>query len=211
MRKDDAMLEPAIRFAISFLLIMLLVYVWASKRNLLKNRPLTPQEYLWKLKCITGKSEYEIFHIAAKEKGWPGYQVESHFKRYLHDQKIPVYVLEFLDDGKVYIDAYRPKRGYFFDKRVMLFFSLFALLIIGGSFVFCLYIYPRIYVFDTLPNPAIVATIKANPVFASAFINRAVSYGDNGQIAKACHYLQLACDSGYCEKYDKKKVEGVCQ
>jgi hypothetical protein len=60
---------------------MLIVYLWASRRNLIKNKALTPQEYLWKLKQITGKSEYEIFHIAAEEKGWPDYQVERHFKK----------------------------------------------------------------------------------------------------------------------------------
>jgi len=80
------MLEPTILSLISFLLVMLIVYLWTSKRNLVKNRALTPKEYLWKLKCITGKSEYEIFHIAAEEKGWPRYQVERHFRRYLEDE-----------------------------------------------------------------------------------------------------------------------------
>ena len=49
------MLESAILSVISFLLLMVMVYLWASQRNLIKNRPLTPQEYLWKLKQITGK------------------------------------------------------------------------------------------------------------------------------------------------------------
>lgn len=205
------MLEPATLFVMFFLLVMLVVYLWASKGNLIKLRPLTPQDYLWKLKCISGKSEYELFHIAAREKGWPSYQVERHFGRYLKDQKMPKYVLEFLNDGKEYIDAYRSIRGNVFDRRTMIFFSLFALLVIGGSFVFCFYIYPRIFVFERMPPPAIVHTLKANPIFASAFINRAMSYGEGGQIAKACRYLQLACDSGYCEKYVDKKIEGVCR
>ena len=139
------MLEPAIPFAMFFLVIMLMVYLWASQGNLIKNRPLTPQEYLWKLKQITGKSEYEIFIIAAEEKGWPEYQVERHFKRYLADQTLPVYVKEFLADGKEYIDEYRPKRGKLFDKKILLFFSFFTLLVIGGSFVTCLWIFPKIW------------------------------------------------------------------
>jgi hypothetical protein len=94
------MLEPAILSVISFLLVMLVVYLWASQRNLIKNRALKPKEYLWKLKQISDKSEYELFHIAAKEKGWPEYLVERHFKRYLEDQTLPDYVKEFLEDGK---------------------------------------------------------------------------------------------------------------
>ena len=144
------MLEPAILPIISFLLVMLMVYLWANKRNLIKNRPLTPHEYLWKLKCITRKSEFEIFHLAAEEKGWPSYQVERHFKRYLEDQTLPVYVIEFLEDGKEYIDAYRSKGGDFFDKKLLIFYSLFGLLIIGGSFILCLYIIPRIFPYEII-------------------------------------------------------------
>ena len=138
------MREPAILSVISFLLVMLMVYLWASKGNLIKNKTLTPHEYLWKFKCITGKSEYEIFHIAAEEKGWPRYQVERHFKRYLEDQTLPDYVIAFLEDGKEHINAYRSKGGDFFDKKLLIFYSLFGLLLIGGSFVLCLYIFPRI-------------------------------------------------------------------
>ena len=205
------MLEPAILFLMFFLLVMLVVYLWASKRNLMKNRPLTPQEYLWKLKCITSKSEYELFQIAAKEKGWPSYQVERHFGKYLEDQKIPEYVSEFLNDGKEYIDAYRSVSGNFFDKRIMIFFSLFTLFIIGGSFIFCLYIYPRIFVLEGLSFRAIANTIRANPKYAMSFVNRAASLTEKGQPEKACAYLRLACKSGYCEKYNRKKIEGVCR
>jgi len=51
------MREPAILSVISFLLVMLMVYLWASKDNLIKNKTLTPLEYLWKFKSITGKSD----------------------------------------------------------------------------------------------------------------------------------------------------------
>ena len=139
------MFEPAILSLIFWLLVMLIVYLWASRRNLIKNKALTPQEYLWKLKQITGKSEYEIFRIAAGEKGWPDYQVERHFKRYLEDQALPAYVTEFLDDGKEYINAYRCLGGDFLNKKLLMFYALFALLIIGGSFILSLYIIPRIF------------------------------------------------------------------
>ena len=144
------MLEPALFLLISFLLVMLVVYLWASNRNLIKNRALTPQDYLWKLKQISDKSEYELFHIAAEEKGWPRYQVERHFKRYLEDQTLPDYVKKFLEDGKEHINAYRSKGGDFFDKKLLIFYSLFGLLIIGGSFILCLYIIPRIFPYEII-------------------------------------------------------------
>ncbi len=136
---------PEIFSLTSFLVVMLVIYLYFSKRNLVKNKKLTPLEYLWKLKQITGKSEYEIFHLAAEEKDWPTYQVERHFKRYIEDQTLPVYVKAFLEDGKVHIDAYRCMPGDFLNKKLLLFYSLLALLIIGGSFIISLYILPRIF------------------------------------------------------------------
>ena len=41
------MLEATILSVIAFLFVMLVIYIWASQRNLAKARPLTPQEYLW--------------------------------------------------------------------------------------------------------------------------------------------------------------------
>jgi len=71
------------------------------------------------------------------------------------------------------------------------------LLLIGGSFIFCLYIYPKIVVFDDFPKRAIASIIEKNHRYAWSFINRAISYGEKGQIEKACADLKLACDSGY--------------
>ena len=198
------MLEPALFLLIFFLLVMLVVYLWASQRNLIKNRTLTPQEYLWKLKQISDKSEYELFHIAAEEKGWPKYQVEKHFKRYLENQTLPNYVKEFLEDGKDYISAYRPKRGEYLNKRVLIFYSLFALFMIGGSFIFCLYIYPRIYQFGSPGG-------KAIPKLSRPHIYKAILFADNRQYDKACFELKRACELGFCVYYNLKKEEGVCQ
>jgi len=198
------MREPAILSVISFLLVMLMVYLWASKDNLIKNKTLTPLEYLWKFKCITGKSEYEIFHIAAEDKGWPKYQVERHFKRYLEDQTLPDYVKEFLEDGKEHINAYRSKGGDFFDKKLLIFYSLFGLLLIGGSFVLCLYIFPRIIPFGPYDS-------KAISKLAQPYIYRAAVFADNRKYEKACFELKRACELGACEYYNMKKREGVCQ
>ena len=198
------MLEPALFILISFLLVMLVVYLLASHRNLIKNRALKPQEYLWKLKQISDKSEYELFHIAAEEKGWPRYQVERHFKRYLEDQTLPDYVKKFLEDGKEHINAYRSKGGDFFDKKLLIFYSLFALLTIGSSFIFCLYIFPRIYPY---PSPG----GKAIPKFARPHIFKAISFADIRQYEKACSELKRACDLGYCDYFEMKKREGYCQ
>ncbi len=204
------MFEPAIFSVLFFLILMLIVYLRASQRNLAKIKPLTLNEYLWKLKQITGKSEYELFHIAAEEKGWPDYQVERHFKRYLENQTLPDYVKEFLEDGREYINAYRPKRGNFLTKKVIIFYSVFAFLVIGGSFFFCLYIYPRIAPIDHLSERTIAEVIEANPRLAKPFINRAISHIEKGRIEKGCSYLELACDLGYCDEYNIKMREGVC-
>ena len=201
------MFEPAIFSVLFFLRVMLIVYLRASQRNLVKNKPLTLNEYLWKLKQITGKSEYELFHIAAEEKGWPDYQVERHFKRYLENQTLPDYVKEFLEDGREYINAYRPKSGNFLDKKVLIFFSIFTLLVIGGSLFFCLYIYPRIYPYS-FPGG------KAIPKPARPHIYKAILLAETRQYEKACLELKRACDLdclGCCEYYDLKKSEGVCQ
>ena len=197
------MLEPTILSVVSFLLVMLVVYLWASQRNLAKTRPSTHQEYLWRLKQITGKSEYEIFQIAAKDKGWTNDWVEIHFRRYLEDQTLPIYVQQFIEDGKAHIEAYRPMPGNFFDKKVVLFFSLFSTFVIGGSFVFCLYIFPLIYPFGGYHSKTISRLARPH-------LFRAMSYAENHKYDKACGELKQACELGECEWYDMKKRDGVC-
>jgi hypothetical protein len=134
----------------AFLFIILILYLVFSISNLIKNKSLEPIEYLWKLKQIIGKSEYDIFHIAADDKGWPLYQVERHFERYLENQTLPAYVKEFLEDGKEHIDAYRCIGADFFNKKLLIFYALFTLLIIGGSFFLSLYIFPRIFPYEII-------------------------------------------------------------
>ena len=85
--------------------------------------------------------------------------VERHFRQYLADQTLPIYVDQFLEDGKKYIDEYRCRRGWFFDKRLLAFYSLFTLVMIGGSFILSLYIIPWLM---NLNPDHIVATLGAS-------------------------------------------------
>jgi hypothetical protein len=183
---------------------MLVVYLWASQRNLAKTRPSTHQEYLWRLKQITGKSEYEIFQIAAKEKGWTDDWVEIHFRRYLEDQTLPIYVQQFIEDGKAHIEAYRPMPGNFFDRRIVLFFSLFSTFVIGGSFIFTLYILPMIFPFGEYG-------VQIKSRLARINLYRAMTHAGNKKYEKACNELERACELGECEWYDLKKEDGTCQ
>ena len=82
---------------------------------------------------------------------------------------------------------------------------------IGGSFVFCLYIFPRIFQFDGLNKNTIASIIETNHRLAPPFIDRAISFSLKGQHEKAYADLKLACDLGYCENYIVKKEEGVCR
>ena len=66
--------------------IVWLFFLWVSARKKAAYIPSTHLQYLWRLTEITGKSEYELFEIAAKEKGWPSYHVEKDFNQYLKDQ-----------------------------------------------------------------------------------------------------------------------------
>jgi hypothetical protein len=198
------MFEPTILSALSFLIVMLVVYVWASQRNLAKSKPLTQVEYLWRLKQITGKSEYDIFQIAAREKGWTDDWVERHFRRYLEDQTLPIYVQQFIEDGRAYIEAYRPMRGNYFDKKVLLFFSLFATFVIGGTFIFSLYIFPMIFPFGYYD-------VQMKSRSAQPHLYRAMTYYENYKYEKACTEWKRACELGECEYYEIKKEDGICQ
>jgi len=137
------MLNPAI---ISVVILVLVVMAMVYELNRRWKRPpkvMTPQDYLWRLKEITGKSEYELFVIAGQEKGWPESQVEKHFKRYLDDQTLPIYVKQFLEEGQDHIRTYRSERGNPFNKNVLVFFAIFAFVAIGGSLFIVFYIMPR--------------------------------------------------------------------
>ena len=203
--KGDNIMTTSVIIAVTlFLITVVIIYLRNSIRNLAKSKSQTPAQYLWKLKQITGKSEYELFLIAAEEKGWPEYHVERHFRRYLEDEVLPEYVKDFLEDGQEYIDNYRSKRGNIFQKRVLIFYSFFGLVIIGGSFITGLYIFPKISPFDQSYRVS-----KSNP--ARPHIHRAGLYAQDREYEKACLELKRACELGECEYYNRKINEGICQ
>lgn len=196
-------------------LLVILVALWITYLRFITSRwkgqnATSPEQYLWELRKITGKGEYELFHIAAEEKGWPENQVENHFRRFLEDQTLPIYMKQFLEEGKAYIDDYRSGRAFFFDKKLILAHAGLGAVLIGGSFIIALYIFPILFQWNYMSDFAVRNAIRVNPRLAPHFIERAISMGEKGQIERACHDLGLACDLGYCEEYSTKIKEGVC-
>lgn len=94
-------LEAAMILAAAVLLFQLLQ---RQKRHPTKSRPVTTEDYLYKVARITGASEYEIFRKSAED--WPVSRtmVDRHFKTYLMDQTTPCYVNAFLRKHKRQID-----------------------------------------------------------------------------------------------------------
>ena len=131
---------------LSILVVFFVVWIfflWISARKAKSFKPSTHLQYLWRLKEISGKSEYELFEIAAKEKGWPAYHVEGHFNQYLKDQTLPEYVKEFLEDGKEHIQGYSGGGGKVFEKNLVVFYAILGLILLGGVLVVSLWLLPR--------------------------------------------------------------------
>jgi cell division protein FtsI/penicillin-binding protein 2 len=124
--------------------IVWLFFLWVSARKARAYKPSTHLQYLWRLKEITEKSEYELFQIAAEEKGWPGYHLERDFNRYLQDQTLPAYVKEFLEDGRQQILAYGAGRSTVYDRKLMVFYAILGLILLGGTLAVCLWLLPKI-------------------------------------------------------------------
>lgn len=79
--------------------------IWL-KQYLLKvvNEPEGYPEYLIKLSAITGKNQYDFFVIAGEECNIPTYLIERDWKTYITTRVMPTYMIDFLDEGKEYID-----------------------------------------------------------------------------------------------------------
>ncbi|MEJ2283013.1 MAG: hypothetical protein P8X85_05425, partial [Desulfobacterales bacterium] len=69
-----------------------------------QNRPDTVQGYLFKIRRITGKSEFEIFHKAAED--WPvsDNQIEIDFNTYMAFENTPYYVNHFVRKNQKHLD-----------------------------------------------------------------------------------------------------------
>ncbi len=197
------MLNPAFFSIIIFILVVIAIVYERNLRRKHSPKIMTPQDYLWRLIEITGKSEYDIFVIAGQEKGWPKYQIEKHFKRYLADQTLPIYVKQFLEEGQDNIRTYRSERGDLLNKRVLIFFVVFAFLVLGGSLFIGYYVMPRSFKYDYFGGMSV--TEKARP-----YVDRAISYAQKQEYEKACLELKKACEAGYCEYYNEGKKEGLC-
>ena len=74
------------------------------------DKPVSIEDYLYKIARITGKSEYDIFLKSAEE--WPisKFKIDEDFKAYLVDQSVPYYVRDFIRKNKQHIDELRIPR-----------------------------------------------------------------------------------------------------
>ena len=73
-------------------------------KTFFSEKPVTMEDYLYKIARITGKSEYDIFIKSAEE--WPisTGKIEEDFKAYLTRQTVPYYVRDFVRKNKEHID-----------------------------------------------------------------------------------------------------------
>ena len=68
------------------------------------HRPVSMEDYLFKISRVTGKSEYDIFCKSAED--WPVSEkkINQDFSRYLSQQTVPYYVNDFVRKNKKHID-----------------------------------------------------------------------------------------------------------
>lgn len=69
------------------------------------NEPKTYPEYLLKLSVIADKRQFEFFQIAAESDNIPRYIVDKDWVTYIKTGKLPQYVVDFLEEGKDYINS----------------------------------------------------------------------------------------------------------
>jgi hypothetical protein len=102
-----------IHIIINILLIILAIILWKGNLKITKdiknNVPVSYDALLHKFSCITGLSNFDVFKLAAKEKGFAEYLAEEHFSRHIRDGAdwFPQYVKDFLDDGREHILTYK--------------------------------------------------------------------------------------------------------
>ena len=84
---------------------MLLRAFCCLNKNFSRSRPLTIEDYLFKISRVTGKSEYDIFCKSAENWQVSRETIDQDFKRYLDYQSVPHYVADFVRKNKKHIDA----------------------------------------------------------------------------------------------------------
>ena len=73
-------------------------------KKVVRDEPISMEEYLFKIARVTGNSEYDVFCKSAEY--WPVSQsrIDQDFKRYLCNQEVPHYVNDFVRKNKTHID-----------------------------------------------------------------------------------------------------------
>lgn len=68
------------------------------------DKPMSLEDYLFKIARVTGKSEYDVFLKSAED--WPitKEKIEEDFNAYLMHQSVPYYVRDFIRKNKSHID-----------------------------------------------------------------------------------------------------------
>jgi hypothetical protein len=77
------------------------------KKTIIRDRPDTIEDQLYKIARVTGKSEYDVFCKSAESWPIPSDKIEQDFKAYLLHQSVPYYVVDFVRKNKKHIDELR--------------------------------------------------------------------------------------------------------
>jgi len=91
---------------INLIILWVGIGIWLGNCKInkeIRNHIPTYSDYLYRLHLITGKSEYDLFKVAAVEGGVAEYMVDDQFKLYVKDGTLPAYMTKFLDQGKEHI------------------------------------------------------------------------------------------------------------
>lgn len=81
---------------------------WRFERRMIKQTPITDDEYLTRMASIGECSVYEMFFVCAEKWNIPREQIEEDFKEYLLDSRIPHYVRDFARQHKKDLDRHTP-------------------------------------------------------------------------------------------------------
>ena len=89
---------------VSILTALLFRTISGMDKKIVRDKPISMEEYLFKISRVTGHSEYDVFCKSAE--AWPvsREKIDHDFTRYLQQQNIPHYVNDFVRRNKKHID-----------------------------------------------------------------------------------------------------------
>ncbi|OQY58244.1 MAG: hypothetical protein B6245_12800 [Desulfobacteraceae bacterium 4572_88] len=90
------MLEGLEPFAFLIGVFLCMLSIWRLERRYARNRYISDEEYLAGMARKRGGSEYDIFHISAKEWCIPAGRIDEDFKEYLVHGDLPYYVKDYI-------------------------------------------------------------------------------------------------------------------